>query len=487
MSDQELSRAARALLPFVGAAALAWLVVLINTDVAWAEWWQAAGLALASAGLGFASSVGGRWGRLCIVPSALVFLAAIGLLRNSVGAVNSGVGALAIIPVFQTALYSRSRRDLAIVLCGVGGFYLLPLLVVGPPAYPHSQYRAALLSVTVYSIVGFATQRLVASVRAQAHEARDRELMLERLSDVARVLFDSPNVRDDVCIAARTIAEASSAVLYEPQSGTDELLCTATSHSGLETDGLTAVPGSAVARAFMTGRSQLVSGDIESVLGSHRLWELAGRPQVVLYQPLTHHGTTLGVLSVGWPAATTGVEARATVAGLLAHEAAAVIARSDAMDSLAEEAQTDPLTGLPNRRAWDGALREALAATAPVAVAMFDFDHFKQFNDTYGHPAGDRLLKEAAAAWRAELRTGDVLARLGGEEFGLLLHDCDPVTAREVTERLRCRVSRRRTVSAGVALSLPGDTADTLIARADNALYDAKSSGRDRTAVADPA
>ena len=77
-----------------------------------------------------------------------------------------------------------------------------------------------------------------------------------------------------------------------------------------------------------------------------------------------------------------------------------------------------------------------------------------------------------------------MLARLGGEEFGLLLHDGDPVTAHDVTDRLRRRVSRQRTVSAGVALSLPGDTADTLVARADRALYAAKSSGRDRTVMA---
>ena len=68
---------------------------------------------------------------------------------------------------------------------------------------------------------------------------------------------------------------------------------------------------------------------------------------------------------------------------------------------------------------------------------MFDLDHFKEFNDTYGHPAGDRLLKATTAAWREQVRSGDLLARLGGEEFGLLLINCDTARATEVIERLR--------------------------------------------------
>jgi diguanylate cyclase (GGDEF)-like protein len=115
---------------------------------------------------------------------------------------------------------------------------------------------------------------------------------------------------------------------------------------------------------------------------------------------------------------------------------------------------------------------------------MIDFDHFKQFNDTYGHPAGDRLLKATAAAWRDQLRSGDLLARLGGEEFALLLSDCDARTATDVTERLRRSVSDNWTCSAGIAVGRPGDSAEEIIARADAALYEAKAAGRDRTQLA---
>jgi diguanylate cyclase (GGDEF)-like protein len=175
------------------------------------------------------------------------------------------------------------------------------------------------------------------------------------------------------------------------------------------------------------------------------------------------------------------------VAALLAHEVAAVIARADAMNDLTDEAQTDALTGLPNRRTWDAHLTRMASHDEQSAIAILDLDQFKEFNDTYGHPAGDRLLKETAAAWRDQLRTGDFLARIGGEEFGLLLPDCDIGTAVEVIDRLRRCVTHRRTCSAGLTAHRPGETAETAIARADHALYQAKAKGRDRIHVAGPA
>jgi diguanylate cyclase (GGDEF)-like protein len=171
---------------------------------------------------------------------------------------------------------------------------------------------------------------------------------------------------------------------------------------------------------------------------------------------------------------------RATVVALLAHEAAGVIDRADALGFLTDEARTDPLTGLPNRRTWDTELQRALVQDRHLTVAMLDLDHFKDFNDTFGHPAGDRLLKETAAAWRDELRSGDVLARIGGEEFALLL-DCDVHNALEIVERLREHVSQNRTCSAGIAIRAPDETLEALLTRADRALYDAKTGGRDRT------
>lgn len=161
---------------------------------------------------------------------------------------------------------------------------------------------------------------------------------------------------------------------------------------------------------------------------------------------------------------------------------------------LARAAATDPLTGLANRRVFDAALDRMLASGGPGCVAIFDLDHFKAVNDRFGHEGGDRVLRAFAAVARAAVRDGDVVARLGGEEFGVLL----PGTAREqasvVCERLRVAAAEapvllpgglaRVTASAGLAEGAPGVTASDLMRAADEALYRAKTGGRDRLSLA---
>jgi diguanylate cyclase (GGDEF)-like protein len=118
-----------------------------------------------------------------------------------------------------------------------------------------------------------------------------------------------------------------------------------------------------------------------------------------------------------------------------------------------------------------------------MSVAMIDLDHFKRFNDTYGHPAGDKLLRAAALNWRGHLRSIDQLARYGGEEFIVLLPVADGEQAVGVLERLRIVTPSGQTFSAGVAVWNGAETAAELIARADRALYQAKTSGRNRTVI----
>ncbi|MEV4349492.1 GGDEF domain-containing protein [Actinoplanes sp. NPDC049596] len=158
-------------------------------------------------------------------------------------------------------------------------------------------------------------------------------------------------------------------------------------------------------------------------------------------------------------------------------------------DQVRELARRDELTGLPNRRAWTGelprVLEQARHSGHPVSVGMVDLDHFKRFNDTYGHPAGDQLLREAAAAWLGVLRQSDILARYGGEEFILLLPGTDVDTAAAAIERLRPVTPAGQTFSAGIAAWDATETSDELIARADAALYAAKAAGRNRSVVAE--
>ena len=162
--------------------------------------------------------------------------------------------------------------------------------------------------------------------------------------------------------------------------------------------------------------------------------------------------------------------------------------REALLERLDRLAHTDGLTGLPNRRAWSEALRRALSAAARsggrVHVAMLDLDDFKAINDTHGHLAGDRLLRELAAAWQPLVRGSDALARLGGDEFAVLLTGCDDEEAEEIAERLREVAPPGHTVSAGVARWDGTEHADDLLARADAALYAAKAGGRDRVSLA---
>lgn len=470
--------------PFAAACTLAWAAALVGSTIVWWQYALSVVIALLAGLLALLTSHRRRHRWLAVVPSALLLLLAVGLLRNSAGGIASGASALAILPVFQTALYSPSRRDLLLVLVGLALFFVVPVLIIGPPGYPHTQYRAALLAVAVDGIIGLATQRLVARVRHQARESRSREHMLEAVGGVVHSLFDSPQPRIDVCEAARTISDASAALLYEPTMEGDQLVCTAVAGIDVPAAKLTVDQRSAAYEAFRSGRPRLVTQDVEAHIGLIELWIASGRPASLLYQPLLHGNNRLGVLVIGWPNQLRAKGPRATVAALLAHEVAAVIARADAMDDLTDEAQTDGLTGLPNRRTWDVHVTRVASHAEQWAIAVLDLDHFKEFNDTYGHPAGDRLLKETAAAWRDQLRTGDFLARIGGEEFGLLLPDCDVATAVEVIDRLRRVVTHRRTCSAGLTAHRPGESAESAIARADRALYQAKAKGRNRVHVA---
>jgi diguanylate cyclase (GGDEF)-like protein len=154
-------------------------------------------------------------------------------------------------------------------------------------------------------------------------------------------------------------------------------------------------------------------------------------------------------------------------------------------------AGTDPLTGTANRRAWDDeiavAIEQAEFDRRPMAVALLDLDDFKGFNDGYGHQAGDRLLKEVSAAWQAILRMSDLLARVGGDEFAVLLPGCSLGTAAQITDRLRAAVPGAN-CCVGVAAWDHSETVEELLARADEALYQAKEAGRGRVVVSgDPA
>jgi diguanylate cyclase (GGDEF)-like protein len=167
-----------------------------------------------------------------------------------------------------------------------------------------------------------------------------------------------------------------------------------------------------------------------------------------------------------------------------------------ALAALHEEATTDPLSGLYNRRyLWDFLKRELLRAqrrSLPVALIMLDIDHFKRFNDTWGHLAGDAVIKRVAEVITHSIRGSDIACRYGGEEFIAVLPEATRQTALERAEVMRRELETmemefegqplgRVTGSFGVAIfPLHGAAAEALVRAADEALYEAKGAGRNR-------
>jgi diguanylate cyclase (GGDEF)-like protein len=174
------------------------------------------------------------------------------------------------------------------------------------------------------------------------------------------------------------------------------------------------------------------------------------------------------------------------------------IATLNLRTKLENQSIRDSLTGLFNRHFMQISLERELARAArrrqTLAIFMLDLDHFKKFNDTFGHAAGDTVLKAVAEIFRSSIRTEDIACRYGGEEFTIMLPDVTPSVALDRAESIRRAVDNLRvpvekeiyvefTVSIGVALyPNDGDTADLLLRRADAALYRAKRSGRNQVA-----
>lgn len=154
---------------------------------------------------------------------------------------------------------------------------------------------------------------------------------------------------------------------------------------------------------------------------------------------------------------------------------------------LRAEARTDPLTGVANLRQWSERLgrelERARRSGTSVVVALVDLDRFKQVNDTQGHAAGDALLRDVAAGFVQAVRTVDLVARIGGEEFAVALPDVSAEDAVTIVERLRTSLSAG-TCSAGLAIWDGEESPHELQDRADSALYRAKVEGRDRLVVA---
>lgn len=371
----------------------------------------------------------------------------------------------------ELAADGTSAPDGALVLCRAGqepfGAEELALL----------RGMARILSITGRGV------RLVSSLR-------DRHRLLERLGGIQRAISRRVPLRevlDEIAHAAQDVLRAEGVVLWQVHPDDPGRLHVAVSCGrGAPVAGTTApLEGSLAGECVRAARAGGVATPVHRGAGA-------------IAVPVSENGAVAGALVV------TGAErgGRAVdVETLLALAEHATLAMNDAhtVDAMFE-AHHDHVTGLPNRALFFDRGEQALATARldrrDAAVLFIDLDGFKQVNDTLGHDAGDRLLREVGARVRATLRSGDLVARLGGDEFAVLLvRERGAVPPAEVAERvleaLRTPVDLERAVvqvraSVGVAVARSHERVAELVHDADLAMYRAKLAGKDRCVVFEP-
>ncbi|WP_432507225.1 GGDEF domain-containing protein [Kineococcus arenarius] len=410
-------------------------------------------------------------------------------------------------PLIALTVWAALRFDTAIVVVhdfavGVAAV-LFTLSGHGPFAFVASDSTRALVVqafVGLVAVIGVTLalgrderEVLLHRVRRQAAEADERTAHVEVLAAVARQLYTSDDVRADICAAARQVSGADMAYLLEPD-GCGNLVTTAAAASpdGPQVPPVTfSLDGepSLTVRAFR-GHELVFVGDVAEHAGTSQRVVQGLRIAAAAWQPV-HTGAeqAIGVLALAWHRPVAALQQHLpAMLQTLASEAGAAIERGDLLVRLAGAVGRDALTGLANRMRWDETATAEIARAArhglPLTFALIDLDHFKRYNDTCGHLAGDALLRDFAAAAAGHLRDVDTLARWGGEEFAMALPGCTATDAVAVADRVRASVPHAQTCTIGIAQWQPGQDVDDVLAAADRALYRGKSTGRDVSVIA---
>jgi diguanylate cyclase (GGDEF)-like protein len=345
---------------------------------------------------------------------------------------------------------------------------------------------AALLLVEscVVALVGCLVYRFVRAQRRSVLLADARVASLDRLIETQTVIsttdLDLDGVMSLVAREALVIAGGDGAVVELAEG--QEVYCAAAAGTAVPFLGLRLKANASITgECFRTGQLLICTdSETDSRVGREACRTVGARSMIVV--PLAHGGEVKGVLIVWSTAAHDFRGHESQLLSLLANTSGAAMARAELITELALRAVTDGLTGLTNRAAWYGRLEEALARSRrserPLSVILLDLDGFKQVNDRHGHAAGDRALKDVSALWLSALRETDLLGRLGGDEFGVILEDADRASALTVIARLDGAITRSHSASSGLAVWDRNEDSATLLARADAHMYQRKRDGR---------
>ncbi|MCI2238188.1 diguanylate cyclase [Paenibacillus sp. TRM 82003] len=334
-----------------------------------------------------------------------------------------------------------------------------------------------------------ARAREAALAEAHAQLAEHAE-QVEALARASRAVATAEDPREAVCEAVRGLTGADAVYLLQPE---EPGALVSTAAAGVDGRVRIRVDVSArtslTATAFLDGE-QVFAPDVAARAGSDPELARSVRAASAVWQPVLLRGDEpIGVLSVVWHERVAVLPAAlASLLRTFSGEAAHAVERADLLARLARAAERDALTGLANRRHWDETAPREISRAGrtgvPLTFVLVDLDHFKRYNDTFGHLEGDALLREFAERASSCLREVDTLARWGGEEFVLALPGCTAADAVLVADRIRAVVPRGQSATAGVAQWVPGTSAAEVLARADEALYRGKHAGRDATVVA---
>ena len=343
-----------------------------------------------------------------------------------------------------------------------------------------------------------------------AHARMQRQVTLERISGIQRAIAsrrDLPVVLEAITQAACELLDSPMAVLKATHPVTGDVLISAQGLNGADPERVVAAADELLGKAATPGPSQ-PTALIDNNLGRNgpdTLFAAEG-VQALMSLPVILGGESVGGLLLGSrdPRRSYGPMDQTLATTLVEHavlavqDAGTVEALQQSLRYAQHQASHDSLTGLSNRDNFLEDLDSCLASPAPagIAVLFIDLDHFKAVNDSRGHTAGDRLLSLAAHRLLSAVRPGDHVARMGGDEFAILIRDVpDEHRAAEVAQRVYDTVCERADIfgadlrisaSIGVALPHPGENSTSLLARADLALYQAKRLGRGRVCLFDP-
>ena len=407
----------------------------------------------------------------------------IALLRQAQGGSTSGYGALVILPVLFVGLLMR-RRHIAVMTAATVALFALPILIAGAPAYPQSGWRGVVLWALVSATAGLGANRVIAARRAQTEIAERRARELDRVvavqTAIATSRFDLDAVMSTVVEEARALAGADAAVVAIPDG--DELVYRAVAGGASEHLGMRHPRRTALSGAALRSRSVLVCTDSETDPRVDREASRRVGARSIVAVPLLRDRTSAGVLAVYSAGPDAFGPDHVRTLAVLADVLGSALSRAELLAALREQADTDALTGLANRRFWYQQLEGALARSRrhghPVSVLLLDLDGFKDVNDRLGRWAGDLMLRTIASHWTAALRDTDALGRVGGDEFAALMEFAGEEAAVDAIARLRGALPEGKRFSAGFATWDGDESVDELVSRADFDMYADKRSRR---------